>query len=295
MISKDSVDIVVCVGAQKAATSSLHSLMAQHSQVSVTNIKETGFFFRDELYLKGFDWYLKSYFSDAVGKKVLFEADPNYMCFPVCLDRLRECGAVSKVIVMLRNPVERLISSYMMMQRYELEDLSFEDAIRTESQRIKKGVMERETFNYIERSMYAKQIEAIFKRFSKEQVLFILFEDFVKNQEKEFSRVQSWLGLSIENCEVKKENASFSIKSRMLNRILLAKDFRWLRVSASKLLGNKAADVKALVKKLNQQKKPQTRPTNSKDFEAQLYAMFQDDIMETERLTGLDLSGWLQK
>lgn len=281
------------MGAQKAATSSLHSLIAQHSQVAATNIKETGFFFRDELYKKGYDWYQQEFFSERDETNIFFEADPNYMCFPICLERLKQCKPDSKIIVMLRNPIERLVSSYMMMQRYELEHMSFEEAIRSEPDRILKGAMERETFNYVERSMYANQIRNILDRFSKEQVLFITFEGFVKNQEKEFNRVQSWLGLNIESCESKKENASFSVRSRLLNQLILAKEFKQLRSLIQSILGRKVTCfIRDMIKNANKQGVKQKDIVLTDKMSSELYRMFRDDIIETEKLTGLDLSSW---
>lgn len=289
-------ELVVCLGAQKAATSTLHSLMAKHSQVAVTNIKETGFFFRDELYEKGYGWYRDEFFEDKEEVKLFFEADPNYMCFPTCIDRLKQCGDVSKVIVMLRNPIDRLISSYMMMQRYELEHLSLEEAIHLEPERIKKGVMERETFNYVERSLYARQIKDVFDRFSKDQVYFIVFEDFVKNQTEEFRELQEWLGLDVENFEPKRENASFAIKSSLLNKLILSQSFKWVRSVALKLLGNNMAySVRNWVKRLNSTNHKQVSPELSEGFKRELHALFYQDILETEKLTGLNLSAWIKQ
>ena len=285
-------ELVVCVGAQKAATSSLHSLLMKHPQVAVPKIKETGFFFRDDMYAMGVDWYLSEFFQSA-SAQILFEADPNYMCFPICLDRLKKCGQVKRIIVMLRDPVARMISSYMMMQRYELEKLSFEEAIRVESKRILQGPMERETFNYGERSTYAPQIRNVLDRFSRENVLFIKFEDFVKDQQKEFEKVQTWLGLEIKHIPTQKENESFSVKSRLVNRLIRSQEFKWFRSLAFKMFGKAVTEsIKNYITRLNRNAKAQRRPYISVKMRSELNTMFYDDIKETEYLTGLDLSDW---
>lgn len=289
---KRAGELVVCVGAQKAATSTLHALLKNHPQVAVPKIKETGFFFRDAMYSKGFDWYLNEFFQ--IGdSSMLFEADPNYMCFPVCLDRLKQCDRVTNIVVMLRDPVARMVSSFMMMQRYELERLSFEEAINAESKRIHQGLMERETFNYIERSTYAPQIRNVLDRFAREQVLFIKFEDFVRDQEKEFMKVQAWLGLEVKQVTEQRENESFSVKSGVVNRLIRSPELKWLRSLAFKIFGRGTSElVRDNLEKLNRNSGSQQPPNISPQMRSELNAMFYNDIKETERLTGLNLTDW---
>lgn len=123
--------LVVCVGAQKAATTTLFKMMQKHPEVCTTIEKETGFFYQDVQFSKGCEWFFDSCFpADRENKECFFEADPNYLYFERCIDRIFSCDPAAQIIVMLRDPVDRAFSHYLMMKKWGLDRLSFEDAVK---------------------------------------------------------------------------------------------------------------------------------------------------------------------
>ena len=91
--------LVVSIGASEAGTTTLFELMRQHPAAAVTAVKETNLFIGDAQYARG----LSTYFPDAAGKQVLFEADNAYMCSRRCLERIKACDPSTLILLMPRN------------------------------------------------------------------------------------------------------------------------------------------------------------------------------------------------
>lgn len=291
--------LVVCVGTQKAGTTSLYGLMQQHPLVSVTKKKETGFFYNENVYSKGYNWFLKEYFSANGLDKVLFEADPNYMYFPICIERIYQCNPETQLIIMLRNPADRAFSHYMMMRRWCLEELSFEEACRAEPDRVCKGEWEKADFGYVERSRYADQISFILNVFPREQVFFVLFEEFTKDQQAVFNRILYWLGLPVKVVNPLSANVASHPRNKLVTKLLHRPEQRPLRKAVGKVLGgNKKLNYKigALIEKLNQTAPPlSARPKLNPQVRKEIMDNIASDIHKVEVLTGLNVTGaWLK-
>jgi len=130
------------IGATKSGTMSLYRMIASHPQVMPAKSKECAFFNRD-LYARplGGLWY-RSHFPNVLhrhrlsrlhGRKILTgEATPNYLFSPHAPGRVKATLPDARLIVTLRNPVDRAYSAYCMHIRNNLESLTFEDAISVE-------------------------------------------------------------------------------------------------------------------------------------------------------------------
>ncbi len=89
--------------------------------------KEIDYFTR--YYSRGLDWY-KTYFNNIWDKRVTFEASTSYMLYPLAAERIAAVIPKAKIIVMLRNPVDRLWSHYLYNKEdKKLETRSFEEVI----------------------------------------------------------------------------------------------------------------------------------------------------------------------
>ena len=111
-----------------------------------------------------------------------------------------------KLIVMLRNPVDRAFSHYYHQVRKGRETLSFEAAIEAEDERLRgerEKILQDENYysynfwaySYLARGIYVDQLEAWMKYFSKEQFLILRSEDFFSNPEKEFNKALVFLDI----------------------------------------------------------------------------------------------------
>ncbi len=168
------------VGAQKAATTSLHNYLVGHPDIYLPAQKETKFFIEDRFYTKGINFYEEEYFSGWTSESAVGEVDPDYMYFESALDRIGEHLDLEQIkfIFLLRNPADRAFSHYLMTYRRGMEPLSFEEAIAQESSRITNGGYDEKTHcSYVSRGFYLRQIEYFLARVSRSQMLFLLTED----------------------------------------------------------------------------------------------------------------------
>lgn len=192
------------IGAQKAGTTTLFDCLRQHPQISMPGVKEVHFF--DLNYEKGIDWYKKHFrMRIPFRRRIAGEASPYYLFHPVVPERVSRHLPQVKLIVLLRNPIERAYSHFRHEIKHKTESLtSFEEAIKQESNRILQaeklliaGQIEKssahQSYSYISRGMYARQIERWLNNFPLSQMLFIKSEDFFSNPKNELAAIYKFL------------------------------------------------------------------------------------------------------
>lgn len=178
------------IGAQKSGTSSLYAYLAQHPRVRRTLKKEVHYF--DARFKKSLDWY-RSCFPEPQrdsgcqatdGPLLAGEATPYYMFHPCVPQRVAKVLPAVKLLAILRNPVDRAYSHYHMAVRARREQLSFEDAIAAEADRL-EGEVERfladdtyhsqvHIFNsYLARGVYVDQLVRWAAFFAPDQMLIL--------------------------------------------------------------------------------------------------------------------------
>lgn len=175
------------IGAMKAATTTLASLLAAHPGVVMADPKEPGFFSRDERFARGLDWY-RGHFHEREGVLV-GEASTCYsrrVPFPAAAERLAAFAPGAKLIYVLRHPVDRAVAHYVHEMRLRKRDglplIGFD------------ALCERDPA-VLSASEYEQEIEHLRGSFSREQVMLLRFEDLVGEQERILGEVQAWLGL----------------------------------------------------------------------------------------------------
>ena len=191
------------IGAQKCGTSSLFSYLAAHPRVYRSYRKEVHYF--DLNYDKPVNWY-QSHFSYRWQKVLSGDASPYYIYHPSVCQRLWELAPEAKLIVLLRNPVNRAYSNYEHNVRLGMETLSFEDALMEEDARL-AGEVEKIVCNpfyasvshrqhsYRSKGVYAQQLEIWLGRFPREQFLFIRSEDLYESPGPTYQTVLDFLDL----------------------------------------------------------------------------------------------------
>ncbi|NIQ15891.1 MAG: sulfotransferase, partial [Candidatus Dadabacteria bacterium] len=128
------------IGGQKCGTNSLYAYLANHPNVRPALTKEIRFF--DKYYQRGINWYKVCFpfkFDQNLhkGSIIAGEATERYLEYPHAPKRVREALPHVKLILLLRNPVDRAYSHYSMRFKAGKEKLSFEDAIDKENERTK--------------------------------------------------------------------------------------------------------------------------------------------------------------
>jgi hypothetical protein len=181
--------------AAKSGTTSLHEILGTHPEISMSSKKELGFFHRDEVFSRGYEWY-KNQFQSKPNAKLWGESTPSYMHFDMAPRRIYETLAQPRLIVLLRNPVDRAVSQYKHKIRNGQETLSLVEALKTEESRIKISQSARTRFSYVERGLYCEHIMRYWDLFGQDSVYLIRFEDFVSKKERTIRLLLKWLGVS---------------------------------------------------------------------------------------------------
>lgn len=204
----------IIIGAQRCGTTSLYDYLSHHPQIIPSPVKELFYF--DDYYTRPIEWY-KSFFPtqkqreklerDLVANVITGEASPSYFFHPYAAKRIKETLPDVKLILVLRDPIERAYSHYNHIKRLNREPLSFEEAIEKEQERITPDIEklakdefykadQRRDYSYLTRGYYAKQLKEWFKHFPKEQLLIVQSEEFYRETPKVYNEIVEYLGLN---------------------------------------------------------------------------------------------------
>lgn len=168
--------------------------------------KEVHFF--DKRWMKGEGWYrshfpLRSRMPDGA---VTGEATPYYFFHPAVPSRVAQTLDDVRLVVLLRDPVERAFSHYRHAVRTGREKLSFEDALDAEEKRLagehRKLVtvpgyysFAHQWYSYQSRGLYAEQLERWWESFDRQRLLVLKAEDLFDDPAATMTRVLEFLGM----------------------------------------------------------------------------------------------------
>ncbi|TCS41940.1 sulfotransferase domain-containing protein [Reinekea marinisedimentorum] len=191
------VDFLI-VGAQKSGTSALDKYMRTHSEIEMATRKEVHFFDTDELFNGGkvdYSKYHKSFPGDTT-VSIRGESTPIYMYWNDAPKRIWQYNPEIKLIVVLRNPIERAFSHWNMARYRGVEDMSFSDAIKAESLRCRVSLPnQNRVFSYCDRGFYSFQLRRLWQFFPAEQVLILKFENLKYDLKNTLSGIASFLNV----------------------------------------------------------------------------------------------------
>jgi len=259
------------IGAQKSGTTSLSYQLAQHPQISFCKHKEPGYFSRSDDWVVTLDQYHALY--DYSPGKIYGEGSTNYTWlskYPETASRLHEYNPNLKLIYIMRQPVERIISHYThhllrARTRYEKEKEVFEIP------------------EYINHSRYALQIKPYLELFPKENILLMLFEEYINRPLESLHQIAYHLGID----GVGFDEVDLSPQYQTLERTGDKKIKKWL-TPISRLFP---------VKIRNALRAPFVYPLESKiEFPIQtkklLWRFVENDVDEIEQIMGRTLPAW---
>ena len=229
------------IGTQKGGTTYLHGLLQQHPQVFLAHPKELHYFsLHHQL---GLDWYGR-HFEAAAPDQRCGEVTPYYLFHPLAAERIAATLPDVKLIVLLRDPVERALSQYFHSKRLGLETLELEAAFAAEAQRLadadaalKRGESHRshQQHSYLSRSRYEHQLFRFEKLFLSTQLLVLRSEDLFDQPRRTWDQVLDFLELdtaplpkTISRYAGGGESAAVSSDLRQLLRMQLEPTSFWL-------------------------------------------------------------------
>jgi len=175
----------IIAGAMRSGTTALNSYLREHPDIAVSSTKEVHFF--DSFYDRGVEWY-REQFPHSESAQAVGEATPNYMFSTTALDRIKEILPDVKLVVMLRNPIDRAYSHYWHDKARGKTDGDF-------GENVKRELNGDRGLNYIARGRYSAQIEHILERFPPTALHVEVFEDMVDRPDDLYSSVCRFIGV----------------------------------------------------------------------------------------------------
>ncbi|MFB9838029.1 sulfotransferase domain-containing protein [Actinoallomurus acaciae] len=193
------------VGTQRGGTTSLFRALAPHPGVAQPTFHK-GVHYFDVHYERGLSWY-RGHFPLRRGERLAFESAGYYMHHPLAPERIAADLPGVKLLVLLRDPVERAYSAHKheLARGFETEP-SFERALALEEERL-AGEVERirsepgylshshRHQSYLDRGRYADQLEVLYRLFGRDRVHVTFAEDFFAEPEPHYDAVLDFLGL----------------------------------------------------------------------------------------------------
>lgn len=188
----------VIAGAQKGGTSTLDEIFRAHPQIQMASRKEVHFF-DDEQH----DWSTPDYgaldaFFPAIDDRIRGEATPITLYWRPAIPRLRAYNPDIRIILLLRNPVERAFSNWRKEYSIQQDAASFEEAIRRGRNRVQQQAEIEDlhrVFSYVERGFYGRQLAYLLDHFPRQQVHCEVSEEFFRDQQATLRRLCAFLGV----------------------------------------------------------------------------------------------------
>jgi hypothetical protein len=195
------------IGAARSGTSSLDRYLSQHPEIYLSPKKETHFFARDCLpprftgpgderlnqgLIRDEDHYAQL-FAGVAGGKAVGESSAFYLCFPQTAERIAQAIPGAKILMILREPVDRTYSAYMFLARDSRETLSFEEGLSREAERKRRGF--EPMWWYKELSLYCNQVKHYLEVFGRDRVKVLLYDELFARPAQELREVFAFLGV----------------------------------------------------------------------------------------------------
>ncbi|MCK5026830.1 MAG: sulfotransferase domain-containing protein [Candidatus Pacebacteria bacterium] len=276
-------NIVIGIGAQKAATSWLFMCLDEHPDICTVPSKEVHFFSYLDRFEKGIGWYEKQ-FTHCVGNVPKVEISTSYLSDPMAISRIARFYPHTKVIVSFRNPVDRAISHMRHLQSKGLieEDMSVQEIISQYPEVIENG-------------MYGKHLAHIYNYFDRKSVHVILYDDIKEDEQHVVSQLYNFLNVKSDFIP---KSLHFRVNSAELRFFPLYKRINKLYIQVIQYrLGRMLI---GMLKKTGLRSHKLSRFLKREDdmrfrCEIDLFSCFENDIKKLEGLLGRDLSCWYKR
>ena len=216
----------IIIGAMKCATSTLHEQLASQPGLFMSRPKEPNFFSDDDIYAKGWAWY-RGLFEGADERALRGESSTHYTklpTYPHTVARIRRHLPRVKLIYIMRDPIDRLISHYLHESIRGQINVSVDQAVERHPELTVFG-------------LYSRQLEPYLEAFGPEGVLPVFFERLVAHPQEELERICRFIGyegrprwdFAMKAQNVTSEQLRKSvIRERIVNISLLSRIRRWL-------------------------------------------------------------------
>lgn len=276
------------VGAPRAGTTSLHEYLDQIPGIFMSPLKEPAFFSLDTEYTRYIKYsptdekkYL-NLFEKVTDEKYVGESSTVYLSNPKTPERIFEKSPHARIIISLRDPVERAFSHYFHHFKIDLKSIqkSFDEQVRIELQR---GTDFNQYDIRLEAGLYFDAIRRYMKIFGKDKVKILIFEEFIKNVTLTIRDILEFLEMNsaVDNFNNQIYNASFGPRGRISNIILRSEIIGKLATGLIPKPSRKFLKEKILLSKRKIKMSQKTRDL--------LINFYQDDVNKLQHFLGRKL------
>lgn len=294
------------IGAEKGGTTSLYHYLNQHPDIFMSPEKEPFYFIcanghppllgnrvNDDRFLRtritDFEEY-KKLFEGVSGESAIGEASASYIYDPLACKRIKDTIPNAKIIVVLRNPVDRAFSNFKHCVGRGVEPLrDFKEAINSEEMRMKEnwGLVH----YYKEKGYYFKYLKQYYDNFPKENIKVYLYDEYKLYPEKICKDIFSFLSVdptfSPEFSTKHNVSKTSGYKNNVFTKILRSKNP--LKLFAKNLIPQSTKD--KIVNLMEDHNSEEISPMDD-SFRQMLISEYNEDINNLEKLIDKDLSKW---
>jgi len=275
------------VGSPKSGTSSLYAYLNEIPGIYMSPIKEPNYFSRNTFPddhsinpIRDTKKYLEL-FRDVMEEKIIGEASPTYLADPDAPKLIHGVSPNAKILISLREPVERTFSNYLMLVRIGVLKSSFHEELQKsfndQEDKIQNKLI-------LKRGLYYENVKKYLNIFSTKNVKIIIFEEFIKNEKKTIEDILKFLDLDSKIIDFKPEIFNkFGMVRGRFGKFLLQN--RRVRRVSEKLISPEVRN------KLKEKiiLKNTTKPKIEQEDRQILIEFFYDDVQKLKELLGHSL------
>lgn len=192
-------------GVQKSGTTTLNHCLSQHDAICTYTDKEVHFFDNEANFIQPGNVDYKAYHANFTpqSNQIIGEATPIYLYWHNCLERIKAYNPNIKLIITLRNPVDRAYSQWQMIRNRNQEPLSFRDAIYHEQERLENLGQngQHRDYSYLDRGNYATQLKRLFSIFDRDQIHFVKADDMLEDMDVVLYKIFNFLELPFQKVD----------------------------------------------------------------------------------------------
>jgi len=275
------------VGAPKAGTSSLYAYLKNIPGIYMSPYKEPNYFSAKTIGEKSVARPIRdktkylSLFKQVKDEKIIGEASPSYLSDPDAAKLIHRVNPDARIIISLRDPVERTFSYYLMFIRLGLMKDSFHDELQRSLKLVR--VFNKRSLR-LETGLYAEDIQRYLDIFGQEKVKIIIFEEFIKDTKSTMMEILSFFNVNYHLDDFKGESYNYFARGRGLVAQFLLREKR-IRFFAEKFTSPNTRRVlreKLLLKK-------DIKPKMDKEERDILVKFYKNDVKETQKILGRKL------
>tara|TARA_E500000331_G_scaffold345752_1_gene383712 strand:- start:11356 stop:12258 length:903 start_codon:yes stop_codon:yes gene_type:complete len=291
---------LLIIGAAKSGTTSLHNYLKQHPELYMTDHKEPHFLINNEIGLRRIHKAVNNIedyqqmFEGSSEYKYRGESSVMYLPFPqIAIPNIKKyLDDNVKIIIMLRNPVERAYAGYLHNIRYNTsESLPFEDAIKKSEDRYHANKDMTPDTRYLHVGLYYNQVKQYFDTFGK-NVHVIIYDDYVFDINKSIKELFYFLGVRNIQIDSSKRHmvGGWVFKNFLLRKLMIPKNS--FKSFIKYLLPNTKfrKQIRQGVMRLGSSKPPEIS-INMSTF---LKSYYKEDVRKLSSLLGVNLNHWIE-